>query len=106
MKKVALFATIIFAFSITIANAFTSPGKPQGFVNDYANILSKENKDQIESKLNDLNNKTTIQVAVVTINSLDNETIVTYAVKLFREWGIGNSEKDNGVLFLIAPNER
>jgi hypothetical protein len=44
MKKVALFATIIFALSITIANAFTSPGKPQGFVNDYASILSKENK--------------------------------------------------------------
>lgn len=106
MKKVALFATIIFAFSITIANAFTNPGKPQGFVNDYANILSKENKDQLESQLSSLNAKSTIQVAVVTVNSLDNETIESYAVKLFEEWGIGNSGKDDGVLFLIAPNER
>lgn len=104
MKKVAIIATLILFFA-SISYAYTSPGKPQGFVSDYAGILGDSAK-ALNQKLSDFDSQTTIEVAVVTIPSLGDETVEAYAVKLFEEWGIGDKEKDNGVLFLIAPNER
>ncbi len=89
-----------------MAYAFTSPGKPQGFVNDYANLLSKEQKANLETTLSDFNKTTTVQITVVTIPDLVDETIESYAVKLFEEWGIGDKNKDNGVLFVTALNDR
>jgi uncharacterized protein len=106
MKR-AIFLAVIISFSFAnIANAFTSPGKPQGFVNDYANLLSKEQKANLETTLSDFNKTTTIQITVVTIPDLVDETIESYAVKLFEEWGIGDKDKDNGVLFVTALNDR
>ena len=106
MKRVLFLALSIFFINACFAHAYTSPGKPQGFVNDFAQIISPENKTAIESKLNALNKDSGIQIAVVTIPKLSDETIETYSYKLFQEWGIGQKGKDNGVLFLIAPNEK
>ncbi len=106
MKKVALFATIIFALSTSIAFAYKSPGKPQGFVNDFAGVLSAQDKADLETTLSNFNKETGNQIVIATVNSLDGETEQTYAVKLFEEWGIGQKGKDNGLLILQAPNER
>ena len=110
MKRAILLASLIFSITFTIgvsfSYAYTSPGKPQGFVSDYANIFSTQGKITLEQKLFSLNGSTTIQIAVVTITSLDDETIESYAVKLFKEWGIGQKDKNNGVLFLTAINDR
>lgn len=105
MKK---YIPIIFFLVILpiIAFAYTSPGKPQGFVSDYAKVISSTAVSSIENQLQSLKNLTGVEVAVVTIPSLQNETIETYAEKLFREWGIGTKGKDNGLLVLVAPNDR
>lgn len=105
MKK---YIPIIFSLVILpiIAFAYTSPGKPQGFVSDYAKVISSTAVSSIENQLQSLKNLTGVEVAVVTIPSLQNETIETYAEKLFREWGIGTKGKDNGLLVLVAPNDR
>lgn len=105
MKRVGFIATLIFLLPFVIYG-YTSPGKPQGFVNDFASILSTQEKSSLELKLSDFKKQTSIEIAVVTIPTLGDETIETYAVKLFEEWGIGDKEKDNGTLFLIAPTER
>lgn len=89
-----------------MSHAYTSPGKPQGFVNDYAHIISPEVFSDIESELVRLRNEKGFEVVVVTIPTLGDETIETYAVKLFEEWGIGNKEEDTGALLLIAPTEK
>ncbi len=86
--------------------AYTSPGKPSGFVNDFASILSIENRAALEAKLSALEKTTKAEVSVVSVKSLGDETIETYAVKLFEEWQIGKAKEDNGLLILIAPNER
>lgn len=91
---------------VSFAHAYTSPGKPQGFVNDFAHILPAETVASINQTLSTFNTQTTIQIAVVTIPALNDETIETYAVELFEEWGIGQKGKDNGVLLLVAPNEK
>jgi uncharacterized protein len=105
MKRVGIIATLILALPFALF-AYTSPGKPQGFVNDFAKILSADSVSSINQTLNNLNSNSGIQIAVVTVPSLGDETIETYAVKLFQECGIGNKDKDNGVLFLIAPTEK
>jgi len=106
MKKIAIFITCIFVLSCSFVYAYTSPGKSIGYVNDFANILSTDDINQIEDQLLRLSADTGDQLKLVTIPSLGDETIETYAVKLFEEWEMGDKELDNGVLFLIAPNER
>lgn len=105
MKKRFLISLYLIALPI-IAFAYTSPGKPQGFVSDYAKVISPSVVSLVEGQLQTIKNKTGIDIAVVTISSLQNETIETYAVKLFEEWGIGTKGKDNGLLVLVAPNDR
>lgn len=53
-----------------------------------------------------LENKTSAEISVVTLPSLNDEPIENVAVDLFQQWGIGKKGKDHGLLFLIAPNER
>lgn len=106
MKRVLFLASLIVLLGVSSVHAYTSPGKPQGFVNDFANTLSSDAHNLLEQKLSEFNSQTTIQIAVVTVPVLGNETIETYAVRLFEEWKIGQEDKDNGVLFLIAPNDR
>ena len=50
-----------------------------------------------------LDDATGAQLVVMTIDSLEGEAIEEYSVKVFREYGIGQKEEDNGVLFLVAP---
>jgi uncharacterized protein len=78
----------------------------QGFVNDYAGLLTAQNRSQLEARLSQLEKDTTAEVAVVTVKSLEGDTIEDYAVKLFEKWGIGKKDKNSGVLFLVALDER
>ncbi len=72
---------------------------------DDAHILSPATKAKLEQKFADLEAKSAIQLVVVTVPSLDGQDIESYANALFRHWGLGQAAKNNGVLFVIAPNE-
>jgi len=87
------------------ALAITFP-RPQGYVSDFANLLPPSSQAALEADLAQLEKDTTAQVAVVTIISLDGETIEGYAIGLFEVWGIGKKDQDNGVLFIVALTER
>lgn len=89
-----------------VAFSYTSPGAPTGYVNDFANLLSDEEEISLEQTLSDFDRDTSNQVSVVTIGTLDGDTVENYATKLFSEWGIGGEKNDNGVLLLIARDER
>ena len=82
------------------------PESPQGWVSDFAGILSEDTKAQISGLIDEVKRSTGAEIAVVTVSSLEGMTVEEYAVRLFEKWGIGTKEEDNGVLFLIAPNER
>lgn len=101
---------VIFAFFLVVlltgvARAQDFPS-PTGFVNDYAGLLSPEGKAQLENRLVRLERETSAEVAVVTVVSLEGDSIEDYAASLFKEWGIGKKDKDNGVLFMVALTER
>lgn len=99
---------IILALSIaicTVAPAFAAPTKDM-MVTDNAGMLTSEQESEIEDMLYDINQQTGIEFAVYTIESLDGQDIETKANDLFRELGLGDSEKNNGLLLLIALNNR
>jgi len=77
----------------------------QGFVNDYAGLLSPAVKTQLDAQLTQLQKDTAAEVAVVIVKTLEGDSVEDYAVKLFEKWGIGKKGKDNGVLFLVAVDE-
>ena len=79
---------------------------PTRRVHDFANLLGGEQARAIEGICRDVEGQTTAQIAVVTVPSLDGQTVDDYAHELFNSWGIGQKDVNNGVLFLVAPNER
>ncbi|MDO8716187.1 MAG: TPM domain-containing protein [Dehalococcoidales bacterium] len=80
--------------------------RPTGFVNDYAGLLLAGGKNQLESRLVKLEKDTSAELAVVTVVKLEETTIEEYAVGLFNDWGIGKSDKDNGVLLIMSLTDR
>lgn len=86
--------------------AYQNPGTPTGFVNDFAGMLTVEQRQSLETKLSGFQNDTSNELSVVTISSLGGDTIENFAVKLFEDWGIGKKNKNNGVLLLISRDDR
>jgi uncharacterized protein len=77
-----------------------------GRVNDNAQILSDSTDKLLSEKLKEHELKTSNQVVILTIPSLDGESIEDFANKVFNEWGLGQKDKDNGVLIVVVPDER
>ena len=80
--------------------------RPTGYVTDLAGIIQPQTKSQLEALCTELEQKTGAQMAIVTVKSLDGNDIQTYANDLFKQLGIGQKKQDNGVMLLVAPNER
>ncbi len=76
------------------------------YVNDYANVLSSETENYIINKSLELYNKDKTQVVVSVINSLEGLEIEEYALQMFREFGIGDKELNNGILLLLSTGDR
>jgi len=77
-----------------------------GRVNDYANMLGPATEQQLASLLADLEQTDSTQIVVLTINSLEGQNLEEYSLKVAETWAIGQKDKDNGALLLIAKNDR
>src|SRR5208337_3626707 len=80
--------------------------RPTGYVTDLAGIIQPQTKSQLEAMCTELEQKTGAQMAIVTVKSLDGDDVQTYASDLFKQLGIGKKGQDNGVMLLVAPNDR
>jgi len=78
----------------------------QGRITDEAGLIKPEDREAIETELKALEQTSTDQVAVVTVTSLQDVTIEEFGLELGRKWAIGQKEKDNGIVLIVAPNER
>lgn len=81
------------------------PNPPQ-LVNDFAHFLQAEEQQALEQKLLHYYDSTSTEIAVVTLQSIGAYEISDYAVELFRKWGIGDRKKNNGLLILVAKEQR
>ena len=79
--------------------------RPTDYVNDFAHVLDQATITQLDDICRQIDQKAQAQIAVVTINSLDGRDIDSYAVDLFKQWGIGNKKTDHGVLILLAVQD-
>lgn len=104
-RRHAAIALMALLMAIAAASALAFPPL-SGRIVDQANIIPAETRNSIEPKLVDLEAKSGIQLVVATITSLENQEIEPYANELFRFWKLGERTKNNGVLLLVAPNER
>jgi uncharacterized protein len=80
--------------------------QPSGYVTDLAGILSPDAKARLESLGTELEQKTGAQMTIVTVGSLEGESVETYAVDLFKQLGVGKKKDNRGVLLLVAPHDR
>lgn len=106
-KFLALLVAIccVVAFLQPVSAAVVSP-EQSFYVYDGAQVLSEETEAYIIKTGQELQSKTGAQIVVVTIPSLEGQVLEEYATELFRQWGIGDAEKNNGILLLCAVEDR
>jgi uncharacterized protein len=88
------------------AEAQDYPARPPGPVYDGANVISPGEEELLDQRLRDYNRTTGRAVIVATVPSLGGLEIEPYAQGLAETWDIGGKETENGLLFLVAPEER
>src|SRR5437016_9845226 len=104
-SHVGALAAIITFLLVLSAAALDFPAL-SGRVVDDANILDQTTRAALTQKLTDLEAKTTDQLVVVTLRSLQGTSIEDFGVQLGRRWQIGQKDKNNGVLLIVVPSER
>ena len=106
LNNMKLLYTLLFVLASALAsfgqNLPERPNPPQ-MVNDFANLLTPQEQQQLETKLRAYNDSTSTQIAIITVPTLDGYDISEYAFALGRKWGIGQKGKNNGLLILIKP---
>ncbi len=80
--------------------------KSDTYVNDFANVINDADEPNLDKKIRDFKSKSSIEITIVTINSLDGQDVDSYSNELFRKWGIGTKELNNGLLMLISVTDR
>jgi len=78
----------------------------QGCVNDFAGVLAPAAKKRLGALCDEVQQKTLVQMVVVTIQTLHDEPIEDFAARLFKQWGVGEKNENKGVLLLIAVNDQ
>ncbi|HEX9023763.1 MAG TPA: TPM domain-containing protein [Geobacteraceae bacterium] len=103
MKSIITIFCLLFTIS-TAALALEVPAL-RGHVNDYANMLSAQTVQDLESGLSAFERSDSTQIVVLTIPSLEGENLEEFSIKVAEAWRIGQKKIDNGVILLIAKQE-
>ena len=103
-SRTAIYAVLLVALQVgSVAADFP---KHTGYVNDFSNLLSAHTRARLEVLLRDVEAETSAEIALAIVTSLDGMTVEEYGNRLLHAWGVGKEDLDNGVLVLVAPNER
>ncbi len=100
-----LFAVLALFVAVKTVYGVSYPNY-KGYVNDFADIIPQDVEQRLENKLSDYEKKTTYEIAVVTVKSLDGLTVEDYSIGLAEKWKVGKADADNGVIFLTAVDDR
>ncbi|WP_209348143.1 TPM domain-containing protein [Pontixanthobacter sp. CEM42] len=101
-----LFTALLLSVAGSAAYAQDLPPRPDGPIYDGADILSPATEASLDSRLREYNATTGRAIVVATVPDLGGEEIDPYATNLFAAWGIGGAERDQGLLLLIARDDR
>ncbi|NDK56872.1 TPM domain-containing protein [Pontibacter fetidus] len=108
LKQAILFLCLLCLSLLVFAQDKDFPPRPNPprLVNDMAGMLTQEEVAALEQKLVNYNDTTSTQIAIVTLTSIGDYEVADYADRLGEQWGIGGKKNDNGILILIAKDER
>lgn len=96
----------LFFFLPLAVFAYASPGKPAGFVNDFAGLFQPAERVALEETLSRFAKASGNEIVVATVATLGGDTVENFANELFAKWEIGKKGRDNGALILVARDER
>lgn len=102
---ITIILCILFSFFTHSADALDVP-KLQGYVNDYADMISPSVKAELENELKTFEQTDSTQIVILTIPSLEGEEIEDFGIKVGDTWKIGQAGKDNGIIFIVAKQDR
>jgi len=102
---ITIILCILFSFFTHSAHALDVP-KVQGYVNDYADMISPSVKAELENELKTFEQTDSTQIVILTIPSLEGEEIEDFGIKVGDTWKIGQAGKDNGIIFIVAKQDR
>ena len=103
----AIFTLLLLVHAAQLfAQQYPERPSPPRLVNDFASVLNPEEQQSLESKLVDYDDSTSSQIAIVILKTLDGYPIEDYTFELAERWGVGRSKKDNGVMILVALEDR
>ncbi len=102
MKNIFSIVFFILLFSFSFA---TIPAYSDFYVNDFAQIFTAQESEELTSILYSLTQDTNAEVVVVTVNSLDGTAPIDYATQIGQSWGVGKKDTDNGLVILYAKAE-
>jgi len=106
-NRLALATVLFLTFSYpTVNHAIDAFPKPQGLVNDFANVIPAQYEQKLMQVTGELLRKTDVPVVVVTMPEIGGEDYNEYANRLYAAWGIGKKGEDRGVLIFVTLKER
>lgn len=105
-KVFSLFLLVLISSFLFIGCTSGALPEPKGFVNDFAGILSDKEEKSLEATLVQYEEQTSNEIAVVTVKSLDGKSVEDYTMALAEKWQVGKEGKDNGVIILVAQEEK
>jgi uncharacterized protein len=107
-KRLVIAVVFLATVCASVATASTPqpPDAPRDYVVDLAGIVRSDLKDELNTYLQTLEQKTTAQVLVLTVQTLDNQNIEEFALNTKEKWKLGQKGKDNGVLIVVAMKDR
>jgi uncharacterized protein len=97
---------LLMLVSVAIAQDIPPPPNPPRLVNDFAGALSNSEREALERKLNAYHDTTSTQIAVVIVKNLGGYEVMDYAFRIGETWGVGQKGKENGVVILVAIDDR
>ena len=110
MKKLIFVLSILALITVgafaQVDNVIPPRPSPPRLVNDFADVLNEQQKQDLERKLVAYDDSTSNQIAVVTISSLQDYPIEDVALGILRKWGVGNKKNNNGIVVLVAVKDR
>ena len=103
--KALLPFVILFVASLNLHAQFPT-GNPTGYVNDFAGVLSPAARQQLNALCAELDRKARIQLAIVTVKSLEGRPLEKFTLDLANKWGIGSKQANRGVMLFFAIQDR
>jgi uncharacterized protein len=106
-KSFLTFITLLFVLFCPFLHALDENSfKASGWISDFAGIIDSATTDKLNGLIAEIEKKTGAEIAVVTIKSLDGDSLEDFTNRLFNKWGVGKKGKDNGVMVLVSLDDR